>query len=773
MTVGQRRAKLNAVPLVMGRGEYTVDLAERGMLHAAVLRSPVPHARIVRLDVARAARVPGVAAVVTAKDVAANTLGASVRHRPLLAIDVVRCVGEPVVALAASDEATAAAALALVEIEYAPLPGVFDVDAAVAPDAPLVQPDKLKYGRLPVLEQWVAREPGNVSHRIAIARGDADAALGRAAQVYKSRFTTQAVSQVSLEPHCAVAKIERSGRLAVWCSTGKPFRIHLQICGALGLDATKLRVEAPDVGGDFGTKGEISIEAIVALLALKTGRPVKGVCSREEEFTGTGLCVATSIEAAIGVAPDGRVEALDMTFRKDIGPYDGYGSMVTLWAAVCAGGPYDIANVRIVGESVFTNNLRGGAYRGFGNPQVSFARESLFDMAAKDLGIDPLELRRRNGWRHGSLSATSQTLSRELHGLGFIDTLDRLEERFATRDRAAASPTTGALRRGVGYASGMHGSGYGCLVDADTSGAIVKLNADGTFILHTGGYDVGQGVTTSIVQMVAATLGVEPERVALSDQNTDAVPFDNGASASRQLYISGKAALKAAEALRAQLLALAAKRLEIDVEKLELRDGAVQSPSSNRSMKLAEIAYYAIHVCGEQPVAFGTFALQGALLDREGKGDPISAFLFASQRAEVEVDIETGTVRVLSLAGAHDVGRAINPLLVEGQIEGGLMQGMGYALLEEVRQENGRPVKPDLEHYLVPTSADMPELVTIIVETDEPTGPMGAKGVGEAGLVPTAAAIANAVASATGVRVRDLPITPERLLKALKTKVGT
>ena len=507
----------------------------------------------------------------------------------------------------------------------------------------------------------------------------------------------------------------------------------------------------------------------MTLLAQKARRPVKGVFSREEEFIGVGLRIATEIDATLGVSSDGRILGLDMTFRNDIGPYDGYGSMITVWAAVCAAGPYDIADVRVVGESIHTNNLRGASFRGFGNPQVSFAREGLLDIAAKDLGMHPVELRRRNGWKDGSVTATSQKLSTERHGLGFIETLDRLGDRFPpTADQRS---DTGPLRRGVGYACGVHGSGYGCLIDADTAGAIVKLTPDGTFLLFSGAMDVGQGTTTSLVQIVAEAIGVEPAQVILSSQDTDAVPFDGGASASRQLYISGNAVLRAAHALRKRILEMAADLLEIGADNLIIRDGVVRAADpalSNRSIALPQLAFHAINVRGEQPIAFGTYSLQGALLNREGKGNPIEAFLFASQRAEVEVDIETGTVRVLSLAAAHDVGRAINPLVIEGQIEGSLIQGMGYALLEEVRQREGRPIGPDLGQYLVPMSADTPELIPIIVETHEPSGPFGAKGVGEAGLVPTAAAIANAIESATGVRVTRLPITPERLLEALK-----
>jgi CO/xanthine dehydrogenase Mo-binding subunit len=770
--LGRRLPKVNSVPAVTGRSEYTVDLTIPGMLHARVLRSPHAHARIVRLDLARARALPGVAAVVTAEDVRPSFLGGSVRHRPLLATKVVRCIGEPVAAVAAVDEATAAKAVSLIDVEYEPLPAVFDVGAATAPGAPLIHPDKSAYPRLPALDPWFVREPGNVSHRVRIVRGEIDAALARAAKVYRSSFATQAVSQVCPEPHAALARLEPSGRLVLWCSTGKPFRIHGQICSVLGLDSSKLRVEVPDVGCDFGVKGEVSIEAIVTLLAQKTRRPVKGVFSREEEFIGVGLRIATEIDAALALSSDGLILGLDMTFRNDIGPYDGYGSMITVWAAVCAAGPYDIANVRVVGESIHTNNLRGASFRGFGNPQVSFARESLLDTAAKDLGIHPIELRRRNGWKDGSVTATDQKLSGERHGLGFIETLDRLGERFPPKaDQRADS---GPRRRGVGYACGVHGSGYGCLIDADTSGAIVKLTPDGTFILFTGAMDVGQGTTTSLVQIVAEEFGVEPAQVTLSSQGTDAVPFDGGASASRQLYISGNAALRAARSLRKRILEMAADLLEIDADNLTIRDGVVRASDpalSNRSITLPQLAFHAINVRGEQPIALGTYALQGALLDREGRGNPIEAFLFASQRAEVEVDIETGTVRVLSLAAAHDVGRAINPMVVEGQIEGSLIQGMGYALLEEVRQREGRPIAADLEHYLVPMSADTPELIPIIVETHEPSGPFGAKGVGEAGLVPTAAAIANAIESATGVRVTRLPITPERLLDALKARL--
>jgi CO/xanthine dehydrogenase Mo-binding subunit len=769
--LGRRLPKINSVSAVTGRGQYTVDLTLPGMLHARVLRSAHPHARIVRLDIGRARALPGVAAVVTAEDVGSNSLGASVKHRPLLAAGVVRCFGEPVAAVAATSEAIAAKAVELIDVEYDLLPAVFDVNAATAPGAPLIHADKSGYARLPALEQWFVREPGNVSHRIRLGNGDVDAALGRAPKIYKASFATQAVSHVCPESHAAVATIEPSGRLVLWCSTGKPARVHGQICGLLGIDSSKLRIEVADVGCDFGAKGEVSIEAIVALLALKTRRPVKGTFSREEEFTGAGLRIATEIDATLGVAVDGRLLALDMTFRNDIGPYDGYGSMVTVWAAVCASGPYEISNMRIVGESIHTNNLRGASFRGFGNPQVSFARESLLDMAAKDLGIHPIEFRRRNAWKDGSVTVTSQELHSDHYGLGFIETLDRLRDRFsAVEDRRA---DTGPLRRGTGYACGMHGSGYGCLIDADTSGAIVKLTPDGTFILFSGAMDVGQGTTTSIIQLVAETIGVEPDQVILSSQDTDSVPFDGGASASRQLYISGNAALRAAQFVRSRILAIAADILKIDADKLVIRDGAVRAANpalSNRSITLQRLALYAINARGEQPIGFGTYSLQGALLNAEGKGNPIGAFLFASQRAEVEVDIETGVVRVLSLAGAHDVGRAINPMVIEGQIEGSLIQGMGYALLEEVRQRDGRPIGPDLEHYLVPMSADTPELVSIIVETHEPSGPLGAKGVGEAGLVPTAAAIANAIESAAGVRITKLPITPERLLDALRAQ---
>src|SRR5262245_6674386 len=695
--LGRHLPKLNSVPAVTGRNEYTVDLSLPGMLYARILRSPHAHARIVRLDVGRARALPGVAAVVTSEDVRPSYLGGSVRHRPLLATKVVRCIGEPIAAVAAVDETTAAKAIGLIEVDYEPLPAVFDVNAATAPGAPLIHPDKSVYARLPALDQWFVPEPGHLSHRIRIVRGDVEAALAHAAKVYKSSFATQAVSQVCPEAHAALAKIEPSGRLVLWCSTGKPFRIHSQVCSLLGIDSSRLRIEVPDVGCDFGVKGEVSLEAIVTLLAQKARRPVKGVFSREEEFIGVGLRIATEIDATLGVSSDGRILGLDMTFRNDIGPYDGYGSMITVWAAVCAAGPYDIADVRVVGESIHTNNLRGASFRGFGNPQVSFAREGLLDMAAKDLGIHPVEFRRRNGWRDGSVTATGQNLTSDRYGLGFIDTLDRLDERFSpAADRRA---DTGPIRRGVGYACGVHGSGYGCLIDADTSGAMVKLNPDGTFTLFSGAMDVGQGTTTSIIQIVAEAVGVEPAQVVLASQGTDSVPFDGGASASRQLYISGNAALRAAQALRARILDIAARMLDLAADKLTIREGVIRAVDpnlSNRTLTLAQLAFHAINVKGEQPMAFGSYSLQGALLDAEGKGDPIGAFLFASQRAEVEVDIETGVVRVLSLAAAHDVGRAINQMVIEGQIEGSLIQGLGYALMEEVRQREGLLIGPDL-----------------------------------------------------------------------------
>jgi len=767
--LGRRLPKRNAIPLVLGKGAFATDLSVPGMLWAKVLRSPHPHARILGIDTEPAARIPGVKAIVTAADVVVNVSGASVRDRPLLAAGVVRCVGEPVAAVAAIDEATAAAAVAAIRVTYDELPAVFDVRSAVAADAPVLHPAKNGYFRLPTLAGWFTNEPGNTSLRFKLKRGDAERAFATAPHVYASRFTTQPQAHVCLEPHAALVRPEPGGRLTVWCTTGKPFRILPQICAALGIDGSRVNVISTDVGGDFGSKAEASIEAICALLARKSGLPVKGVLTRDEVFLGTAHRIASEIDVKLAVGAQGDLQALDLRFVYDVGPYDGYGSMVTVWAAVCAAGPYDIPNVTIDGCSVYTNNLRAGAFRGFGNPQVTFARESLLDVAAKDLGFDPIDFRLRNAWHDGSVTVTDQVLASERNGLGFAETLHALRDRFpAASDRPVSE---GVRRRGVGYASGFHGSGYGCLTAADSSSAIVKLNTDGTMTLLTGASDVGQGATTALAQLVAETLGVDTERIILPEQTTDTVPFDGGASASHTVYISGGAAVNAARRLRERILHVAGLRLGAPAGDLAIVDGVVAvRDDPKRSVTFADLSMFAINVHGEQLIEVGAYALRGSLLTPDGKGSPITAYLFASQRAEVEVDLETGVVRVLSLAGAHDVGRAVNPTIVEGQIEGGLVQGLGYALTEDVRQAGGVPLHTDLAHYLIPTAADAPEITAIVVEVPEPTGPHGAKGVGEAGLVPTAPAIANAVASAIGVRITSLPITPEKILAALAAR---
>jgi 4-hydroxybenzoyl-CoA reductase alpha subunit len=753
--VGAGLARVDGLDKVLGRAVYGVDVDLPGMLVGKVLRSPLPHARLRAVDVDRARRLPGVRAVIAGRDTPGITYGFFKHLNPRfgdklpLEIDKVRFVGDEIAAVAAVDEETAAEALSLIEVDYEELPAVFDVDAALAAGAPLVH-DAV---------------PDNVGAVVRRGAGDLDAGFRAADVVVERRYSTHAVAPCCLEPHQAVASYDPvAGTVTLWASTQMPFQLRAHLADALGLPEARVRIVKTTMGAGFGSRMEMHApDPIASLLSLRTRRPVKIVYSRTEEFQASRFRHPFRFDCRMGLTRDGRITALEGVALIDNGAYM---SQATGVASVAGTNPFSIYKVpafRYEGRIVYTNKPYGGAYRGYGNPQGTFAIESLVDEAAQELGLDPVALRRRNVYAPGDVSS-----------LGF---------RFTTcAQRECLEAVVAALRfheprprgRGVGIAA-LFGPGGGTRVhgNSDGCGAILKLEDDGTLQIITGGQEIGQGGNTVIAQIAAETLGVPYGGIRIENSDTNLMPWDLGTHGSRNTFVAGNAVAGAARKLRERVFAVAGEMLEAAPEDLVAADGVVAVRGApDRSVTIAAVARSAHYRNG------------GALLIAEhfydppteqpgpdGKGNKSAAYAFGFHGAEVEVDEETGEVRVLRMVAAHDIGRAINPKGVEGQVEGGVAQGLGYALFENMFADDGHTLMSNLQDYKIPAACDVPEAIeTVLVESHDPEGPYGAKGVAEPGIVPVAPAIVNAVADAIGVRIRDLPATPEKIVEGLDAR---
>jgi CO/xanthine dehydrogenase Mo-binding subunit len=772
--LGSRVPRRDAAAFVSGTARYASDLVLPGMLHCRLLYSPYPHARIVGLDTSAAAASPGVEAVLTAADAPPLALmGMSIAGRGLLAHGEVRSVADVVAAVAAVDAEAAERAVERIDVRYEKLPAVFSAEAALDPGAPRVHAHPEAYTLSPWMRPWAVREPGNVSAHFRLAKGDLAEGRARARRTVRETFRTQRMEHFSMEPHAAVASYDAAaGRLTVWSSSGKPFRTLAQLASLLGLSMHQIDVVYMPTGGDFGGKGEITVEPYCALLSMRTGRPVACVYSREEEFFAATCKTPFEIALAIGVDGDGEITFMEGDIRLDTGAYNSMPAMVAVHGATHLEGPYTVPNIAVSARCVYTHNVMSGSFRGFGTPQVTFARESLLDEAARALGMDPVDLRLRNAWTAGAVTCTGQRLDPARHRVDVREVIAAAAAASGWRERRAALHAgergAGPTRRGIGFAAAHHGLGGASFLGADTATAFLKPNPDGSVVLVTGAADVGQGIDTALVQIVAEALGVPAAAVGVAAKHTDGVPQDLGASASRTLYAVGTAARGAAIDLREKLAAVAARMLEADAHDIDCRDGRLfVRGAPARALGVGEVVTHAMRRLGEQPFGRGVYRGRGVPLDGQARGDAYQTFDYSAQVAEVEVDIETGEVRVLALLNAQDAGKAVNPLIVEGQLEGGMVMGLGFGLMEEVVCEGGEVRNPHAFDYRIPRAGDVPHLRTVILEDEDPTGPFGAKGVGEICMNPTAAAIANAVADATGARLTSLPMTPEKVARAL------
>jgi len=763
--VGRAVPQVEGEEKLTGRAAYIADLDRPGMLHAAIVQSPHAHARILGYDVAAAKAVRGVRGIVTGDDLAAqDRMGAFIKDEPAFAKGVVRYVGEIVAAVAADTEAIARAAAALVRVDYEELPAVVDPAEALAPGAPLVHDDAASYVKV-----FDAGTGGNVCSRTEFRTGDPDAAWAQCDAIVEATYRTQAQAHLSLEPCGALAEIDAAGRVTLWSANQSVFRVQASVCESLGLPMTKLRCLTPRVGAGFGNKMEAHVQPVVVLLAIRTRRAVKLILSREEDFETVRARHPFVIRVKTGAKADGTLVAREMELLLDGGAYGDDSPGVLGYALLMQCGPYRIPHVRGHGRVAYTNKMRFGAFRGFGVPQVTFAAETQLDELAAKLGIDRLELRRRNMLHPGDPWFGGQAI--RSNGLAeCVDTVVR-ESGWSTPLPKSDDAAPGQRHlRGRGLALSAHISGL------LASGAIVRLLEDGSVLLNTGAVDIGQGSNTVLTQICAEALKVPVDRVAIASPDTDGSPYNWGTTASRVTYVTGSSVVGAAAEIEKKLKQHAGEMLECAVDDLELLPGgkvAVKGVEQH-AVSFADISARAHWAAGGPLIGTHSWVFDTKTFDPKravALGLPfaqIGIFSFSALVVEVEVDEATGGVRVVGAWSAADVGRAINPQMAAGQVEGAFVQGMGYALTEELVWDGARLANPSLMDYKIPTFAEVPEtLRAFLVESDEPSGPFGAKSVGELGINGVAAAIANAVADATGVRVQQLPMTGERVLRGL------
>ena len=725
---------------VTGRSLYVADISLPEILWGKVLRSPYPHARIVSVDTSRAAQIPGVHAVVTGCDLPDARVGRLLRDMPVLARDRVLFAGEKVAAVAAEDPEAAEEALLAIDVEYEELPTVCDPAEAMSGAAPELHPEMLAYEGLP---QPPANIPNVFAHN-TWTKGDVDQGLQESDLIFEHTFTAQMMHQAYIEPHACVVSLDAAGRVNIWVNNKDPFVLRRQLALVWNIPEERIRLNPCAIGGDFGGKGSFMDVPVCYYLALKAGRPVKMVMDYVQELRAGNPRHPASITLRSGVESDGTLRAREARIVFNSGAYGAFKPTVYLRGADHIGGAYRIPNVRIDSYIVYTNNVPCGHMRAPAKPQVVFAVESHMDMIAREMGLDPYQLRLKNVLKEGDANPVGERW-KKIRG----DETLRSAAEASGWGGPKSRPYTG---RGMAITDMPPGTGR--------SAASVQLDAQGRVTLFTPLWDTGTGAHTILRQIVAEELGVPVEAVALVVQDTDAVPFSSGSGGSRVTHTSGNAVLGAARDLRRKLIALTAELYSCPEQSIRLSAGRlVLSHSSTQSITLQEAAARAAAVAGGPIGGESTYT-----------SNPSEYTSFCTQVAEVEVDPETGQVRVDRIVTVHETGTIINPATHQGQIEGGMVQGLGYALMEELGSEEGHVTTASLGEYKIPTIRDIPCLETVLLESPAGPAPYQSKGIGEISNIPVAPAIANAVADAIGVRITDLPITAEKVLKALEDR---
>lgn len=753
MEIGRSEIRGDAAAKATGRERFSADLYPDNLVWAGAVRAGVPHGRLRSLAVDGALAVPGVLRVLTSRDVPGpNRHGIIHRDTPVLADDLIRYRGDAVALVLAESREALERAIPLVRATIEPLPALFDPQAALAEGAPRLH----------------EAHPGNLLLEAEIRTGDAEAALGACHAVVEGEFSTPVQAHVFLETENGTARMEEDGGIAMTVSTQSPFRDRFEVGHALGIPFQRIRITSPSLGGGFGGKDGATVQCLLALAALHSGgRPVRMQWSREENLASGYRRHGCRLVYRLGAMEDGTLHALSCRMVYDTGAYAHLGGEVMELGMEHAGGPYRIPHALIRGKCVYTNNPVAGAMRAFGVCQVSFAFESMMDLLAEKLGMDPLLLRRRNALVRGDLNCSGV---RQEHSTAIAQCLELLERHPLWREReewkAQAPPRT---RRGVGLAALFNAAGYGGKV-RDSAIAKVELSPEGEIVVHNAVSDMGQGNSSAFVQMAGQILGQDASNVRLRQPDTLTAYPSGSSSAGRTTYTFGNALIRACQELKARLINRAGLLLFTDSDhELRLVPGRVIHPPSKREVPLAQLAGFMPHedrvcisqfvapVCREVPDSSRGFFI----------GFPHLIFAYGAHLARIQVELDTGIIRVCDYLAVTDGGRVINPAMFHQQVQGGVAQGLGYALTEELVTREGRVVNDNLGSYLIPGAMDVPEIVSIPCPGEEESGPFGMKGIGEVAMNGPLPAVANALADACGVRLSQGPLTPVRVLAAL------
>jgi len=751
--IGDRIPLIDAVEKVTGTLKFGSDFKLPGMLYGKVLRSPLPHARILSIDVSRARKLFGIRAVVTGWDYDLplySVAGEKNVDERLLAKEKVRYIGDEVAAVAGVDEDTVKEALKRIVVEYEEIPAVFDPEEAMREGAPLVH-ENVKQ---------------NIARIMRIRHGDVTKAFLESDAVVEGTFKTPLVHQAYLEPHSAVAQWDLQARLTLWIPTQSPTLARMTYANALGITQDKIRIIQLPMGGAFGGKLEYKLHPICALLARETNLPVKMTNTREEEFTATLPRVPMVTKMKAGCKKDGTLLVKQTEIIADNGAYMNYGPGILLSATTRHDNLYRLKNIYSDSYLVYTNKVPTGCFRGFGCPQSFFALESIVDMLANEIGMDPAEFRLKNASKTGDITVHNWHLG----SCGLSEAISKSTEKskWYNKRRELKLKRSVDIAYGIGLACCLHVSGNRTFLPFfDGSSAYVRIDEAGQVIVLTGETDLGQGSRTTFALIVAHELGIPTEWVSVPLVDTDFSPHGLGTFGDRVTTLGGNAVRRAALDAKRQLLDVASRDLGVDSSKLIIENGIIFSKKDkNISMEFKEAARIASHRrAGAMILGYGHFVPQNvSMVDPETKTGNIScAYPFVAQVAEVKVNLKSGDVKVLSLTAAHDLGKTINTLMAEGQVHGAIAQGIGFALSEEMVVKKGRITNPNFKRYRMPKAKDIPRIRTIFVESNDPNGPYGAKGLAEPALTAVAPAIANAIYHAAGIWLTSLPMTPEKV----------
>lgn len=757
--IGKRVNRVDALEKVTGKAIYSVDYCSEDMLYIKVLRTPHPHALIKKVDVSRAQQLPGVVKVISAVDVPElKTFGLIFKDQEVLVGSKARYMGDALAVVAAEDERTARKAITLIDVEYEPLEVIYDPVRAMEPEAPRIH----ESGQVSFEHPY---NKGNVLSIDYLIKGDVEKGFAEADHIITNEFRTQHVDHAAMEPEAGLAVYDpEKGRYTIWAACQWIHDIQTDVARVLGVKVDQVQIIQPTIGGAFGRREDVSVHIILPVMARLTGRPVKWTMTRQETMVTQSKRTPMLFRLKTGVTKDGKITAWQTEIIADTGAYASTGASIVHQALYVSTGPYEIPNVHGVSYTVYTNNTYTGAMRGFGATEAAFAYERQMDCIARDLGFDPAEFRLKNAFRLGSSTANGQVLTTSV---GTSDTIIKARERFGSKGK----PSAPHKRRGVGMATIMFGCGYGeGFPDHSIAGA--EVTDEGRILIRSAAADVGQGVKTVLTLIAADVLNIPPECIDIAIADTHSTRNAGSTSATRQTIFSGNAVKLAAENLLGKIFHRANVELGRAYPELSIENGDLILHGVEKQMTLGQLAKIAKDKA-EPLAAEGCYFPRTDIDYATGQGSNVYvAYTYNTQFVEVEVDTETGQVDVIRIVAAPDVGRVINPVGLEGQSEGGSAMGLGMALMEEQVFAKAITVNPDFSTYLIPTALDVPDVETVPVESGDAVGPYGAKGIGEPAMIPTAPAIFNAIEDALGIRLYEMPATPEKVLAAIKAKGG-